>query len=165
MPQLDPEFFGPQLIWLAITFGLLYLLVSKICLPPIVGTMQSREDRIAGDLDRAEDLKQEAEEALATYEQALAEARAKAHQIALETREQVQADIDKAQAEADAKLAEQTAEAEKRIRAAREEALAQVPEIASEAASAIVGKLMGKAPSSDAVNKAVEEEFSRQKVA
>jgi F-type H+-transporting ATPase subunit b len=127
--------------------------------------MQSREDRIAGDLDRAEDLKREAEDALAAYEQSLAEARAKAHQIALETREQVQADIDKAQGEADARIAEQTAEAEKRIRAAREEALAQVPEIASEVAGQIVGKLLGQAPSAETINKAVQDEMSQRKAA
>ena len=80
MPQLDFSMWPPQLIWLAITFGVLYILISKFALPKIGGTIEQRQNRIANDLDEAQRLKDDTEKAIAAYEAALAEARAKAEE-------------------------------------------------------------------------------------
>ena len=70
-PPLDPATFVPQLVWLAIAFGLLYLLLSRVALPRVGEVIEERADRIRRDLDQAEKLKAETEGALAAYEQAL----------------------------------------------------------------------------------------------
>ena len=75
MPQLNPLDWGPQLIWLAITFGILYLLMVKVALPRIGGVIDARAAHIAKDLAAADKLRRETEEAIAAYEQALAEAK------------------------------------------------------------------------------------------
>jgi len=94
MPQLDFSTFAPQLVWLAITFAVLYFIIAKFALPRIGGTIEQRSDKIANDLDRAQSLKDDVDKAIASYEQALAEAKSKAHAIAQETREKLGAEIE-----------------------------------------------------------------------
>ena len=77
MPQLDVTSFAPQLIWLALSFGLLYFFMARLVLPRVGGVIAARQARIAGDLDEAERLKQEAQAAEAAHEAALREARAR----------------------------------------------------------------------------------------
>ena len=86
-PPFDPETFGSQLFWLAITFGLLYTLMAKVALPRIATILEERNDRIADDLAEAEKLKRETDEAIAAYEQALGEARQNAYGIAQAARD------------------------------------------------------------------------------
>ena len=81
-PPFDQTTFASQVLWLAITFGLFYLLMSKLVIPRIGGILETRHDRIAQDLDEASRLKAEADAAIASYEQELASARAKGNAIA-----------------------------------------------------------------------------------
>ena len=57
MPQLNPLDWGPQLIWLLITFGILYVLMVKVALPRIGSVIEARADRIAKDLAEADKLR------------------------------------------------------------------------------------------------------------
>ena len=81
MPQLNPLDWAPQLIWLLLTFGILYLLMVFVALPRIGAVIDKRAAHIASDLASADKLRRETEEAIAAYEQALAEAKQKAHAI------------------------------------------------------------------------------------
>lgn len=153
-PPFDASTFPSQLFWLAITFGLLYYLMSRMIIPRIGGIIEDRRDRIASDLAEAERLKSETDEAIAGYEQALAEARNKAHAIAQETRDKVTAEIEAKRAEVDADLAKKTEAAEARIAKVRDEAMADVNGIAGDAAEAVVEKLVGSA-NRKAIDKAV----------
>ena len=155
MPQLDFATWPPQLIWLAITFGILYLVVSKFALPKIGGTIESRQNRIASDLDEAQRLKDDSEKAIAAYETALAEAKARAHGIAQETRDTLKAEIEAERAALDAQLNSRLADAEARITATKAEALKSVEQVASDAAGAIVSQLIGTKATAAAVKKAV----------
>ena len=154
MPQLDFSMWPPQLIWLAITFGVLYLLMSKFALPKIGGTIEQRQNRIATDLDEAKRLKDETEKAIAAYEAALAEAKAKAHVIAQETRDTLNAEVELERAKLDAKLAERMLQAEERITKTKEDALKNVEQVASDTASEIVSQLIGSKPSAAEIGRA-----------
>ncbi|MGE3426915.1 MAG: F0F1 ATP synthase subunit B' [Hyphomicrobiaceae bacterium] len=143
-PPLDPNHMAPQVIWLAITFAVLYWLLSKIALPRIGEVIEERRDRIQRDLDAAEALKSETEAAIRDYEQSLADARSKAGGIARETREKLAAQTDKKRHESEAQVNATISEAENRIAAMKNNALASVSDIAAETASAIVGKLIGE---------------------
>jgi F-type H+-transporting ATPase subunit b len=156
MPQLDFSSWPPQLIWLAITFGALYFLMARVALPRIATVLEQRRDRVAADLDDAARLKQETEDAIRTYEAALAEARAKAHAISAENRGRLNAELDAERAEIDKQIAAKTAEAEKRIAAMKQAALGEVDKAASDTAEAIVRLLIGTKPAKTDIAAAVK---------
>lgn len=155
MPQLDFEAFAPQVVWLAITFVALYMLMARIALPRIATVIEHRRDRIASDLDAAARLKEETDEVIAAYEAELAEARGRAHQIAAETRDKLNAELGEERAVIEAGLAEKTADAEKRISDMKTKALAEVDSAAAEAAAEIVTALTGLKPTKAEIDKAV----------
>jgi F-type H+-transporting ATPase subunit b len=156
MPQFDPTYFAPQLVWLGITFLALYLLMSKLILPRINGILAQREDRIDGNLQRAEALKEEAAQVLATYQKAIADARAQAQGALAKAAADIAAETAAREAEFAKKMADQTAAAEAGIRTAKTQALADVRGIAAEVAAMMAGKLVGSAVEPNAVVQAVD---------
>ncbi len=157
MPQLIFADWAPQLIWLVISFVVLYLLMARVALPKIGTVIEQRRDRIAHDLDQAAHLKQETDAAIAAYETALAEARAKAHGIAQETRDKLKAEADQRRAELEAQLATKTADAEARIAETKNAAMTQVKDVALDTAEVIYSELVGGAVSKDQVSAAVDK--------
>src|SRR6202167_2734139 len=91
MPQLDLATFPPQLVWLLITFAALYAVMSWVGLPRVRGILAARKGRIDGDLEKAAQMKSEAEAVIAAYEKALAEARTQAQITLRETTEALNA--------------------------------------------------------------------------
>ena len=142
-PPFDQSTYASQLLWLAITFGLFYVLMKKVIVPRVGGILEDRHSRIAQDLDEAARLKAEADAAIETYEKELSAARAKAGSIAAAAREaaKVKADADRAAIEAD--LARKVAAAEAHIQTIKQQAFADVGTIAAETATAIVDQLVG----------------------
>lgn len=155
MPQLDPLDWGPQLIWLVLTFGILYLLMVWVALPRIGSVIDKRAAHIAGDLAAAEKFRRETEEAIAAYEQALAEAKQKAHAIVEEGRAKLKAETDAERAKLEKELAVKSAEAEARIEKAKAAAMTEVNSVASEVAADIVKQLTGTAAPKGDIEKAV----------
>jgi F-type H+-transporting ATPase subunit b len=145
-PPFDSSTFAGQLLWLAITFGVLYYLMAKLIIPRIGGILEDRRDRIAADLDHAERLKQQSADAVTSYETALAEARAAAFAIAGEARDRAKAEADARQAEIEADLDRRLDAAEARIAEVKQRALADVGEIAAETTEAVVEALLGEKP-------------------
>jgi F-type H+-transporting ATPase subunit b len=154
-PPLDHTTFVPQLVWLAISFGLLYVLLKRVALPRVGEVIEERADRIRRDLEQAEKLKAETEGALAAYEQALTDARSKASGIIKTMRDGLTAEVDKERARVEAEIARKVADAETRIEQTKSRALASVNDIATETAGAIVKKLIGADVSPDELQKAL----------
>lgn len=154
-PPLDPGTFAPQLVWLALTFGLLYLILKRVALPRVGEVIEERADRVKRDLAQAEKLKADTAAALAEYEQALAEARTRSNAIAKATRDKLAAEVDKERAKVEAAIASKLAEAERRIADTKAKALAGVGDIAGEVAGAIVARLTGKEATKDELAKAL----------
>ena len=126
MPQLDATTWPPQLFWLAVTFLVLYFIISKVVIPRTGGVIEGRKNQIDSDLNAAQRFKADTDKAVADYEKALAEARSKAHAIAQETRDKLNAEVDQERGRLDGQLAAKIAEAEKSIQATRTRALASV---------------------------------------
>lgn len=163
LPQLNIATFEEQVVWLFLTFIVLFVIVSRAVLPRVTKVLEEREERIANDLDTAERLKKDAEDVKNAYEEAVAKARKQAQETILGAKEKIQADIAKAQADLDAELSARAAEAEARIAKAKDEALADVGDVAAEVAGELVSKLAGLDSGDAAVSKAVEAALSTRK--
>ena len=157
MPQLNPLDWGPQLIWLLITFGILYLLMVYVVLPRIGGVLEARAAHIAKDLAAADKLRRETEEAIAAYEQALAEAKQKAHAIIDAGRTKLKEEMAAERAKLDQELGKKSAEAEARINEAKASAMKDVSTVAADVAADIVRQLIGAVPSRGEIEKAVQD--------
>ena len=81
-PPFQSQTFPSQLVWLVIAFVLLYVLMSRLALPRVSALIDARQKHIADHLAEATQLKGKSDEALAAYEKALADARARAQAIA-----------------------------------------------------------------------------------
>ena len=145
MPQLDVSTFTPQLVWLAITFVVLYLLMSRLGLPRVNAILEARRKRLDDDLARAAEIKAEAEAVVAAYQRTLAEARAKAQAAIKERTDQFAAAAAEQQQQLAEALAERTRAAEREIGAAKERAFAEIRNVAVDVARSVTEKLTGSA--------------------
>jgi len=160
-PPFNPHTFASQLVWLAIAFGVLYVVMAKLAIPRVGSIIENRQRRIADDLAEAQKLKEQADAAIAAYEKALADARGRAQAIANEMREKQAADAEETRRRLEAQLNGRLAEAERMITATRTTAMGNVAGIAADAAAAIVERLIGTAPGEQAVAAAVAEALKR----
>jgi F-type H+-transporting ATPase subunit b len=143
MPQLDLSTFPSQIFWLAVFFVVLYALMAKLAIPRIERVVEGRRNRIESDLDKAGQMKSEAEAVIAAYEKALADARHQAQLTMKETGDRLGALAAERQRQAGAVIAERTAVAEKRIAAAKSAALGDLRGIAIDVARAAAARLVG----------------------
>jgi F-type H+-transporting ATPase subunit b len=143
MPQIEVSTFASQIVWLIVAFVTLYYLLSRRALPRIAETLEARQDRIAADLDQAERLRREAEEALASYQAVIAKAQERAHTLLAETQARLQAEAAEQLADLDGQLAQRLAEAELSIAEARRSALEGLEDAAVSAAQLAAERLAG----------------------
>ncbi|OQM75570.1 F0F1 ATP synthase subunit B [Manganibacter manganicus] len=148
-PPFDATTFPSQLLWLAITFGLFYVFLKKTVVPRIGGVIEERSSRITSDLDQAAKLKDEADAAVAAYEQELAEAKTRANAIGQEARDAAKAEAETARKSVEADLESKLAEAESHIATIKTAAMKDVGAIAESTATAIIERLLGKADKAD----------------
>jgi F-type H+-transporting ATPase subunit b len=161
VPQLDIATFAPQLIWLAISFILLYVLMAKVALPRVAGVLEERTARIEANLEKAELLKRDAEAARGAYEKAIAESRAKAGTLTSQAADRAAKEAAERQHALAAKLAEQGRDIEQKITEARAKALESTHTIAAEVAREAVRKLLGRDVGSAAAEAAVKSVIAK----
>jgi F-type H+-transporting ATPase subunit b len=145
-PPFQSEHFPSQLVWLAVSFVLLYVLMSRIALPRIGAILAARSRVVSDDLAAAERLKEQSNAAQAAYEKALADARARAQATANATREQQARETEALHKRLEAELHDRIAVAEQSIAKSRSAAMGNVRAIAADAAAAIVERLIGQRP-------------------
>jgi F-type H+-transporting ATPase subunit b len=156
-PPFNQDTFASQLLWFAIFFVALYWIIARLAIPQIGGIIEARSRRVADDLAEANRLKEQSDAALKSYEKSLADARGRAQALANETREKLGAEAESARRQLETELNTRLAKAEETIAATKAAAMANVEGIAIETAAAIVERLIGTAPSVEAVQSAVAD--------
>jgi F-type H+-transporting ATPase subunit b len=155
LPQLDVATYPPQLIWLVITFAVLFMLMSRVSLPRISQVLEERQHKINDNLKKAEAFKEEAKAAATGYEKTLTEAHAHAHAIMLETHNRIANDADKKQTKLSEELESEIKAAEGRIFDAKNTAMASLSDVAAEVALCATQKVSGESLSDKDVAKMV----------
>lgn len=154
-PPFDPANFSPLLIWLALTFGLLYLLMAKVALPRVENILQARKQKITSDIAKANALRAESERAAAAHEKTIAEAKAKALRLAQQTHARLNAETEAKRSALEAELNAKLAASEAQILEMKAKAMSNVETIANQTAAAIVERITGRPADPTAVAKAL----------
>lgn len=155
LPQLDPHTFPTQIFWLAITFAILYFLMSSKALPAVGKVLEQRQARIAKDLATAQSAKAEAEALLAKVEGVIAENRQAAHATIAEAVGAAEAAAAARNAAVGSAIADKLRQADARILAAKNDAVANVRSAAAELARDVTQKLAGVNPAAGVAEAAV----------
>ncbi|MBI2233772.1 MAG: hypothetical protein HYU57_01995 [Micavibrio aeruginosavorus] len=143
LPQFDPSDFASQIFWLAIAFGLMYLIFSKKTLPTISGVIENRREQIKSDRDTAESLKNEAESVLHAYERGLEAARGESARINAAAVEEGKKQAEIALKAFQDKTEQQMNALESSLAAGKQQAMDEMNTIAAEIASAAAEKIVG----------------------
>jgi F-type H+-transporting ATPase subunit b len=154
-PPFDTANFVSLLIWLVLCFGGLYLLMSKLALPRVEGILRDRLAKISGDIHVASAKRSQADQASADYQKTLAEARTNAQALAQQTYARLAAETEAKRKAHEADLAAKLAVAEAQIETTKAKAMANVEEIARDAAAAIVEHITGKPADAKAIASAI----------
>lgn len=157
MPQLDPTWFASQLFWLAVTFTVLYFVLSKLVLPPLQDVMARRQSTVAGDIAQAQSLKTQADQAKVEYERTLAEARSRAQATVASTLAEHKAKAEADSRNMDRQIEQRLTDASRKIAQQKQELLDALTPTAAELTSLIVEKLTQQKPSGDQVSRTLNE--------
>lgn len=156
MPQFNIATFPPQLIWLALTFVVLYLLMARVALPRIGNVLSERQERIDDNLATAEELRAQAKADADAYTNELGKAREQARAAINEASQQVSSEAAAKQEALAQRLAAQIKSAEGEIEKAKVSARASIREAAIGVAQSATQRLIGTAPAEPTIAAAVE---------
>ena len=155
MPQLDISAFSPQIVWLVITFILLYVLMAKVALPRIGSVLEQRQNRIDDNIDMAQNLRDESKIDADTYEKKIEMANEQARKNMSDTINEMSNETSRQHEEIRVKLADEFKAAEDRIAAAKASAIDSINEAAASITSEAIAKLIGEYPEDRAVSDAI----------
>ena len=157
MPQLNPEFWVSQVFWLTLTFGVLYVVLSKLILPKISANLELRKSQIQENIEAAEKQRENSESKLKEYDQIVLKSKLEAKDILKSAREKVLKDINSKKEILDKQIDEEINNAEKEIEMLRKSASGKINKIAIETSSDLIKKLIGAEVNSSSISAIVED--------
>ena len=159
MPQFDPSVFVPQLVWLTISFVLLYVLLSVLVLPRINNVLQERKRTIDENLSLAKTAHESATKEAENYKMSYEKARENAMSIIQKTQVEMKSKIAKEESELMETIREEAKKSDVRLMALRKESMAEVDKIVETVVYGI-GSLFGDKKFAEAdVKKAIHDEI------
>jgi len=144
LPQFQFEYWGGQIVWLLLTFAVLYFLLARVFVPRLRRALDVRAQTISGAVAAARQVQAEAESQAESARNELADARASSQRTATEAKARAKAEADARQIQEEARLGQYLAQAEDRVRTTRDQAMSNVGAIAADTAQAIMEKLTGR---------------------
>ncbi|MDA9650547.1 F0F1 ATP synthase subunit B [Candidatus Pelagibacter sp.] len=161
MPQLDPEFWISQIFWLTLTFGILYIVLSKLILPKISYNLESRKSQILENIEAAENQREDSEAKLKEYDEIISKSKLEAKNIFSQSREKVLKNINAKRELLDKQIDEEISKAEQEINTLREGAHNKINMIAIETSSELIKKLIGAEVNNSSIS-AIVDDLSRR---
>jgi F-type H+-transporting ATPase subunit b len=161
MPQLNPEFWISQIFWLTLTFGILYLVLSKLILPKISANLETRKSQILENIEAAEKQREDSEMKLKEYEEIISKSKLEAKTIFNQAREKALKDINAKKEVLDSQIDEEIGKAEEEIKTLRNSAPDKINKIAIETSSELIQKLIGAEVNNSSIS-AIVDDLSRR---
>ena len=157
MPQLNPEFWISQIFWLTLTFGILYIILSKLILPKISANLELRKSQIQDNIEAAEKQRKDSESKLKEYDDIIFKSKLEAKNIFKDSREKVIKDINNKKETLENQINEEIKKAEKEIEVVKKSAPEKINKIAIEASSELVKKLIGAEINNSSISAIVDD--------
>ena len=161
MPQLNPEFWISQIFWLTLTFGILYIVLSKLILPKISDNLETRKSQILENIEAAEKQRQNSEEKLKEYEEIVSRSKMEAKNIFNQAREKALKDISAKKDVLDKQIDDEIGKAEQEIKELQKGAADKINKIAIETSSELIQKLIGAEVNNSSIS-AIVDDLSRR---
>jgi len=157
MPQLNPEFWISQIFWLTITFGILYIVLSKLILPKISTNLELRKLQISDNIEAADRQREESESKLKEYDEIISKSKTEAKNIFNQVKEKALKDINAKREFLDKQIDEEVKKAEEEINKLRLEAPTKINKIAIETSSELIKKLIGAEVNNSSISAIVDD--------
>jgi F-type H+-transporting ATPase subunit b len=164
MPQLDPNSWVPQIFWLIITFGFLYLVISKIVFPRLSESIEQRNDYVSDLVDEAKKLAEQTEKLNKDYEEFISNSKKEAQEIITNGRKKLNSEFDKKKHELDNRILELTKTAEKEIESFKANSINEVQMIANQISEELLKELSLKDEIDQNIISKKIEEISKKKI-
>lgn len=163
MPQLNPEFWISQIFWLTITFGILYVVLSKLILPKISSNLETRKSQIVDNIEAAEKQREQSELNIVEYEKIIQDSKNEAKNYFKQSREKVLKDINLKKNALDKELSLEIQKAESEIQELRDKAPEKINKIAVETSTNLLQRLIGAEVNNSSIS-AIVDDLSRKKM-
>ena len=163
MPQLNPEFWISQIFWLTLTFGFLYIILSKIILPKISKNLETRKSQILENIETADKQKEESENKIKDYDRIILESKIKAKNYFNDTRKKVLQDINKKRAALEKDIDAEISAAEEEISNLKKNSDEKISKIAVDTSSELIKELIGEEVNSSSISAIVEDQSKKNK--
>ena len=163
MPQLNPEFWISQIFWLILTFGTMYVVLSKFILPKISNNLESRKSQILENIEAAEKQREDSVAKLKEYDEIILKSKSEAKTMFNQTREKALKDIMAKKEVLDQQIDDEINKAEKEIEVLRVSAPDKINKIAIETSSELLEKLIGSGVNSSSIS-AIVDDLSKRNV-
>ena len=163
MPQLNPEFWFSQIFWLTITFGILFIILSKFILPKIRNNLESRKSQIMENIEIADNQKTKSEKNLKEYDKIILDAKDNAKKTFNLAKEKIQLDLGKEREKIESELNSEIHDAENDIKDLKKSSPEKISLIAVDTAAEIIQKLIGVEVNKSNVTAIVNEQVKLMK--
>ena len=163
MPQLNPEFWISQIFWLTLTFGVLYIVLSKLILPKISNNLEIRKSQILENIEAADKSRKESEEKIKEYNKIIQDNKIKAKNYYNQAREKILKDINKKKENLDNDLNEEIKKAELEIQDLKNKSPEKITKNAIETSTDLIKQLIGVEVNNSSISAIVEDLSKRNK--
>jgi len=157
MPQLNPEFWISQIFWLILTFGILYVVLSKLILPKISANLESRKSKILENIEAAEKQREDSEAKLKEYDKIISKSKLESRNIFNEARKKTLKDINSKKEVLDKEIDKEITKAEQEIKSFKDSAPNKINKIAIETSSELIQKLIRTEVNNSSISAIVDD--------
>ena len=163
MPQLDPEFWVSQIFWLIITFGILFLVLSKLILPKISDNLETRKSQILDNLELAEKQRKESETKLKEFDNIILRSKIDAKNLFNDSRKKLLDDINNKRVKLEEEIDKEIKIVETEIKELRKKSPEKINKIAIETSSDLINQLIGSNVNNSSITAIVTDISSKNK--